>query len=83
MAGQYIHKAGARWPAQHRGRVGLGEVRVEHVRVELRQHVPAGTPCSTVSRAQPWSAGAICAATPATPRGIGEAGKLPDKHRQS
>ena len=53
MARQHVHKPRARRAAEYRRRVRLGQVRVQRVRVELRQHVPVPTHHREVGAAQP------------------------------
>ena len=56
MARQHVHKPRARRAAEYRRRVRLGQVRVQRVRVELRQHVPVPTHHREVGAAQSMSA---------------------------
>ena len=53
MTRQHIHKACARRAAEYRRRVRVGQVRVQRVRVELRQHIPAPRHRHEVSAKQP------------------------------
>ena len=73
VARQHVHKPRARRAAEHRRRVRLGQVRVQRVRVELRQHVPAPrlkglrhTHRREVGAAQPGLRAALALKSPCT-----------------